>query len=250
MRASIQIICLGILLTAISAFGQGSPTSTPDVNTIVSRMQTAMAGRNHDRAYSVTREYTLVPEDATKSSKVVAEINSVPDGKSDYSITQGSGEAEKVVRKVLDHEVEIANRHTGVELSATNYEFTYIGAGPLDGHNCYILQLVPRHEGKDTIRAKAWVDADTFLIRQLQGSPSKMPSWWIKDLQVTLHYKDMDGLWLQDSTQAVAQVRIVGRHTLLARDVNVRTGVDLASKRVPKDRKANSALLGAGIFPR
>lgn len=249
MRA-FQITCLSILLSTISAFGQGLPTSTPDVNTIVSRMQTAMAGRNHDRAYSVTREYMLVPEDAAKSSKVVAEVNNIPSGKSDYSITSGSGQAEKVVRKVLDHETEAANQHSGAELTPANYEFAYVGSSAVDGHNCYILQLTPRHEGKEMIRAKLWVDADSFLIRQLQGSPTKMPSWWIKDLQVTLHYKDIDGLWLQDSTTAVAQVRIVGRHVLTSHDVDVRSGVAVASKKSPKDRNANATLLGAGVFRR
>src|SRR5579862_4947275 len=112
MRAILRFTYSGILLTAIGAFAQaGSPTSAPDVSTIVSRMQTAMTGRNHDQAYTVTREYSLAPEDASKASKVVAEVNTIPAGKSDYSITEGSGQAEKVVRKILDRETEAINQH-------------------------------------------------------------------------------------------------------------------------------------------
>ena len=244
MRATLFTI-LGVLLAGISALAQNS---APDVNTIVSRMQTAMAGRNHDRAYSVTREYTLAPEDASKASRVVAEINSVPEGKS-YTITQGSGQAEKVVRKVLDHETQTANDHTGAGLTIQNYDFTYMGTGAVDGHICYMLQLTPRHDGKDLVKGKVWVDAETYLVRQLSGSPVKSPSWWIKDLDVTLHYRDMDGLWLQDSTVAVAQVRLVGKHTLTERAVDVRAGtVEAAQRATHNRRRPNAALLGAGVF--
>lgn len=245
MRATVLTI-LGVVLATISAIAQNS---APDVNAIVGRMQTAMADRNHDRAYSVTREYTLAPEDASKATRVVAEISTVPGGKREYTITEGSGQAEKVVRKVLDHETENANQHSGAELSGDNYEFAYLGTGPVDGHACYILQLTPRHDGKDLVKGKVWIDAESYLVRQVSGSPVKLPSWWIKDLDVTLHYRDVDGLWLQDSTVAVAQVRLVGKHTLTARAVDVRTGsVEAVKHPIPARRRPNPALLGAGVF--
>src|SRR5581483_12146868 len=192
MRATF-ITILGVLLATISAIAQ---TSAPDVNSIVSRMRTAMAGRNHDRAYSVTREYTLAPEDASKATRVLAEINTVPEGKSDYTITEGSGQAEKIVRKVLDHETESTKQHSDSELNSDNYTFSYMGTGMIDGHSCYVVQLTPRHDGRDMVKGKIWIDAESYLVRQLSGTPVKSPSWWIKDLDVTLHYKDIDGLWL------------------------------------------------------
>jgi hypothetical protein len=116
------------------------------------------------------------------------------------------------------------------------------------------VQLSPRHDGKDMVRGKVWIDSDSYLVRQLAGTPTKTPSWWIKDLQVTLHYRDMDGLWLQDRTEAVAQVRIVGRHVLTARALDVRSDAEMASKAAPqlvrqkRTRRVDPALLGAGVF--
>jgi hypothetical protein len=81
-----------------------------------------------------------------------------------------------------------------------------------------------------------------------------MPSWWIKDVQVTLHYRDVQGVWLQDSGKAIAQVRIVGTHTLTARAVNVQTSTELATKTAPKtatqkrQRHLDPSLMGAGVF--
>ena len=252
MKVIFKSVFMGMLLTA-AGFAQ---TSAPDVATIVSRMQTAMAGRNHNQAYSVTREYTLAPEDPAKATKVVAEINSVS-GKKDYTITEGDGQAKNVVRKVLDHEVEPAEKHADAQLTPANYNFAYLATEAIDGHRCYVLQLTPRHEGKDVVKGKAWVDAESYLVRQVSGTPVKTPSWWIKDVQVTLHYRDMDGIWMQDRTEAIAQVRIVGRHTLTGRALDVRTGSELASSsptavqtahRTKRSRRVDPSLLGAGVF--
>jgi hypothetical protein len=250
MRATFKSTMLTMLLTAVGL----AQTSAPDVQTIVSRMQTAMAGRNHDRAYSVTREYKLVPEDPAKASRVVAEVNALPSGEKDYTITEGSGQAENIVRKVLDRETEASNQHQGPELSQENYSFTYLGAGQVDGHACYMLQLTPKHDGKEMLKGTAWVDASSYMIRQIAGTPTKSPSWWIKELQVTLHYREFEGLWLQDAAEAVAQVRVVGKHTLTARALNVRTDSALASTAVvgtaaqKRSRRVDPALLGAGVF--
>jgi len=250
MRALIRVSIFTMLLAAIGM----AQTSAPDANTIASRMQTAMAGRNHDRAYSVTREYRLVPEDANKTSRVVAEVNAMPSGKKDYTITEGGGQAESVVRKVLDHETDSANQPRGAELSFENYDFSLAGTEAIDGHSCYVLLLKPKRDGKDILHGRVWVDAQSYLVRQIAGSPTKSPSWWIKDIQLTLHYREIQGLWLQDSTQAVAQVRVVGKHTLTARALDVRTdtvmagnGQQQARKRV---RRVDPALLGAGVMRR
>lgn len=253
MRAIVRLSILGMLLTAVGVWAQ---TSAPDLNTIVNRMQTAMAGRNHDLAYSVTREYTLSPQNAAKSSRVVAQVNTLPSGKKDYAITEGGGQAENVVRKVLDHETEISASHNNVDINATNYQFSYLGTDVIDGHRCYVLGLKPHHEAKEFLSGKAWVDADSYLIRQVSGSPTKSPSWWVKDVQVTLHYREVQGVWLQDSGEAIAQVRIVGPHTLTSRALNVSTATDFASNKpvvVPASRKHNRrpvdpALLGSGVF--
>jgi hypothetical protein len=258
MRAILRISSLGILLTAVGAIAQSS-ASVPDLDTIVGRMQAANATRNRDLAYSVTREYKLAPEDASKTSLVIAKVNVVQSGRKDYSITRGSGQAENVVRKVLDHETAAANdQSTSGEIIPQNYEFEYLESEPLDGHLCYVLKLKPRRNAKDVLNGKVWIDADSYLIRQVTGSLVKNPSWWVKDVQLTLHYADIDGVWLQDSGQAIAQVRLVGKHTLTSRAINVHTDTALASNSAQRrlaianaqkrNRRVDPSLLGAGVF--
>jgi hypothetical protein len=249
MRALIRLTISGILLTAIGGFAQ---TSAPDVNTIANRMQTATADRNHDLAYTVTREYMLTPQNSAQGSKVVAEVNTVASGKKDYTIKQGGGQAESIVRKVLDHETDSAASRASGEITAANYEFQLLGSEQIDGHSCYVLKLTPRKESKDVLRGRAWVDSESYLIRQISGSLAKPPSWWVKDVQLTLHYRDMEGVWLQDSGRAIAQVRIVGTHTLSSRALDVRTGSELASKAKVAPHKAtrrmDPSMMGTGVF--
>ncbi len=250
MRAFIRLTISGFLLTAISGFAQ---PSEPDVNTIVNRMQSATADRNHDLAYSVTREYTLTPQNSAQGSKVVAQVNTVASGKKDYTIKQGSGQAESIVRRVLDHETDSAASRASGEITAANYDFELLGSGQIDGHPCYVLKLTPHKESKDVLRGQAWVDSESYLIRQISGSLAKPPSWWVKDVQLTLHYRDMEGVWLQDSGRAIAQVRIVGTHTLSSRALDVRTGSALANKAkvaAPGKgaRRIDPAMMGTGVF--
>jgi hypothetical protein len=73
------------------------------------------------------------------------------------------------------------------------------------------------------------VDATSYRILKISGSPSKSPSWWIKRVVITLEYGEVDGMWLQRSTTAQAEVRIVGRRTLTSRDLSYRTGDVIAA---------------------
>ena len=156
-----------------------------------------------------------------------------------------------MVRKVLDHETDGNGQADRSAISPDNYNFAYLGNDLIDGHSCYVLQLTPKHDTKDVMKGRVWIDAETYLVRQLAGSPAKSPSWWIKEVQVTMHYRDVAGVWIQDMSQAVAQVRIVGKHTLTARALDVRTDTAVASrvKRPTKrSRRADPSMLGAGVF--
>src|SRR5207302_1844416 len=75
------------------------------------------------------------------------------------------------------------------------------------------------------------VDARTFLIRKVEGSPSKSLSFWLKDVRLVFHYQDVNGMWLRTASQAKARVRFSGEMNLVARDVNFRSlqGEDVAS---------------------
>ncbi len=163
------------------------------------------ADRNHSMAYTVTREYQLAAEGATQDkSSVVAQVSFIPPSAKEYTIVkaEGSDRDTGIVRKVLEHETSMATHPDQHELTSANYDFALLGHETIDGRECYVLGITPRREAVELVRGKAWVDAKTFDIRRIAGQTSKSPSFWIKKLNVTLNYGEVNGVWVQTSTEA------------------------------------------------
>jgi hypothetical protein len=197
-------------------------------------------------AYTVTREYQLTVQGAGQSdAQVVAQVNFTPPGTKDYTIvkSQGGDRGTGIVRKVLDQESSMAGHSQSHEVNTQNYNIALAGRETIDGHDCYVLQLTPKRETVELVRGKAWVDARSFELRRIAGKTAKSPSFWIKNLDVTVNYGEVKGVWLQISTQATADVRIAGPHVLTSRELDVQTATFSASAQAPA--KASSRRMNA-----
>ncbi len=224
--------------TPVLSWGQSQILPLAD---IVSRMeQVQIASRDHDVAYQVTREYQLsTPGTQSPSSNVVAQVNFVPPGTKDYTIvkSEGSSRGENIVRKVLDHEAQMANHAEQHEVTGRNYDFALLGRETIDGHDCYVLQLMPKRQTEELIRGKAWIDAGDFTIRRMEGAPAKNPSLWIRNLTVTINYGDVSGIRVATSTRAVADIRFAGTHMLTSREIDLRTAAVDARNQLPARKR-------------
>jgi hypothetical protein len=61
----------------------------------------------------------------------------------------------------------------------------------------------------------------------------KMPSWWVKSAQVRLDFGEVGGMWMHTGTEATADVRVFGPHTLTENALRVRTGSTVAELASP-----------------
>jgi hypothetical protein len=174
------------------------------------------------RPYSVTRDYKLFGKEGQKArSEVVARVSFAPPGVKQFVIQQASGLGlgERIVRQMLEHETVIVRDHESTDLSPANYDFRYLREETLGGQRCYVLEIVPRRKDKNLLRGQIWVDSTTYLLHRTEGQPARDPSWWLKDARVILAYSDVGGMWLQTSSESSADVRFMGHHTMLSRDV-------------------------------
>ena len=71
------------------------------------------------------------------------------------------------------------------------------------------------------------MDKRSFLILHIEGETAKAPSWWLKSVRVKFSFGDFSGRWLQTSMEAVADVRLLGIHTLTSRILDYR-GTDIS----------------------
>jgi Outer membrane lipoprotein-sorting protein len=212
------------LVTVLAGASAETGTPVPTLETILARMAQARAeNRARFRPYTVRRDYTLfgIERDKTKS-QVIADVTFVPPDFKKYAIQQssGTGLGEKIVRRMLEREVEVAKDYGATDISPDNYAFRLLRQEEVSGQHCYVLELLPRRKDKNLLRGNIWVDASTYLLRRTEGKPAKSPSWWLRDVRIAFVYGDVGGMWLQTASEATTNVRILGQHTMVSRDLN------------------------------
>jgi len=222
-----------VLLCSFGVTEEGILPPAMPLEAILQSMQKAQTAVRPQASYQVIREYRLSgAKDSKADSEVVAEINFEPPASKRYSIQRSSGSSRgaQLVRRVLDHEVEATSNETNARtaISSDNYNFNFVGEATLDGQSCYVLGLKPKRKENNLISGQVWVDKNSFLIRQIEGEVEKTPSWWLKKLRVRLVFADLEGIWVQTSMEAIADVRVVGAHTLTSRLLDYRRESEFA----------------------
>jgi hypothetical protein len=212
------------LQSAMAVSGQVDASSQrPDLAAIVRSITEAqLENRERVKAYSVTREYKVFGGDAIRPrTDVVAKVNFLPPNVKSYDIDQSTGGmGEKVVRHILDHEVDAARDARTVMVNEQNYRFDFLDEENLEGNACYRLRLTPKHERKDLLKATIWVDKNSYRILRIEGDPAKSPSFWVKDVHLILEFGEVAGMWLQTETLALAHLRFGGEYKITSQDLN------------------------------
>ena len=233
------LVAMALAITMpLRSRAQQPASSTPTLSEIVSRMEAAREQSKQTAPFQLTREYRMYHDDDAKpTSEVKAEISVIPPHEREYKIIEanGSDRGEKVVRKILDHESEADKVNPPpTALIPKNYDFALLGEDHFQGTRCFVLQLKPKRKDPSLVDGRAWIDANTYLVRKVEGQMSKSPSWWVKDVRLTVLFGEIGGIWTQLSSNAIANVRIMGRYSVSGRATNVQTSAAMASNRQKK----------------
>ena len=216
-----------VFLATLPSPSQVTPSTaeieSPDLNLILQRLEDIQhQDPAQARPYEVTREYKVFRGyDKRPTSEVTAQINFVPPDVKTYKIIQASGHSrgEKMVRALLDRETESAKPSS--QISRMNYEFVFLRRENFGVVPEYVLRIVPKRKDKSLLRGQIWVDANTFRIRRIEGVPVKSPSFWLKNIHITLQFAQLGGMWVPVSFDAMATVRVFGQYTLAG--LNIRS---------------------------
>lgn len=247
-------IILASVVTLAASFAAGQTPSgarqTPDLNAIVSRMTAAQEQNNAQaKSFTVKRDYQLFDKQLERKAQLVANITYLPSDQKEYQIESSQGGiGERILRDVLEKETEPVKDPARKELSTSNYDFQFMGTENLGGHICYVLGLRPRRDDKELLNGRAWVDAETFNVRKLEGDPAKNPSWWIRDLHILMTFADVDGMWLRTFTHAVANVRFKGQYVMESRDLEYGLG-PVVQRRTIRQRRNPGIITGSAFNP-
>ena len=226
-RPLLKIAGMTPLLCCLAVVQQSASSGTLPLSSILQGMEKAQSEVRAQTPYQVIREYRLFgAKSSSANADVVAQVDFKPPTSKDYSIQKwsGSSRGKQIVQRVLDHEVEASKGNQArTALTGDNYDFILVGETVLDGRPCYVLGLKPKRKEKDLISGAAWVDKRSFFILHIEGETAKAPSWWLKSVRVKVSFADLSGTWLQTSMEAVADVRLLGSHTLTSRILDYRS---------------------------
>lgn len=227
-----------VFLATLASPSQVTPSTaeieSPDLNLILQRLEDIQRqDPAQSRPYEVTREYKVFHgSDKRPTSEVTAQINFVPPDVTTYKIVQASGHSrgEKMVRELLDRETESVKKGSRGQISRTNYDFVFLRRENFGIVPEYVLLIVPKRNDKTLLQGQIWVDASTFRIRRIEGVPAKSPSFWLRNIHITLQFAQLGGMWVPVSFDAIATVRFFGQYTLTG--LNIRSSESPSS--VPK----------------
>jgi hypothetical protein len=229
-----QLACLIVVcsigVTCVSAQTQSQIPTNEEIVALM--VQAQNENRAHFQPYRVTRDYKLYKgdDDNPLKPRLIAEISVVPPDSKKYTIENSNGSLleEKIVRKMLDGEVAFARDSRLSDITRENYDFRLNREDEISGRRCYVLDLIPKRKSRNLLRGSIWVDAQSYLPLRVEGEPSQNPSWWVTDARIVLLYGYVGPMWLQTSSEATANVRVIGRSTMIWRDVKYQMG-ELAS---------------------
>ena len=183
--------------------------------------QEALDSYTSDRTYQV--HYSGTGGEHHAEIRVHAEYGA-PDRKKLTVVSESGSKflCEKVLRKIVDGELEAAGTTNRMQMSLSpeNYDAELLGeekvqtpdGGP--GIRAWVLKMTPKADNKFMYRGKVWISQDDYAVMRIQGEPAKSPSWWIKRASFESRYVRRGEIWLPGKNVSSSHVRIGGEATL------------------------------------
>jgi len=222
------LIVLLFLIATIGIFppslhAQEAKVNSPNLNSILDSLE-RVAEQNPalSRPHEVRREYKVFEGDDPKPiSDVMTPIWFTPPDIKTFKITdaQGSPRGQKIVSAILEQEIVSAKEGHRGDISRSNYDFVFLREQDFGVVTEYVLHIIPKRKEKGLLLGDIWVDAKTYRIRQIIGVPLKTPSFWIKDLHITVQYAAVNEMWIPVSVDAIATIRFLGIYSLSGHDL-------------------------------
>jgi len=121
-----------------------------------------------------------------------------------------------VIVRVLQSEVEQVERgdRAATAITERNYKFSFEGPDALAGHTVYVFEVKPRRRAAGLFKGRIFLDAHTGSLRRIEGSMAKTPSFFIRRIDFTQDFEDIDGFTVPTELHSTTRARVIGRAML------------------------------------
>ena len=216
-RFSASLLRVLVLALALSGMmrSQTPPTELP-ASTVLDRMEEyGTLQQSRLESWTNTRTYTAENRSLGKWAKVKAQVDFTAPGHKSYAVLERSGMGlivDRVIKPILEAECTSASNRSQSDINRTNYDFLFVAFDAAE--NAYVFEATPRVPRKFLFRGRVWVDAETFGVRRVLGTPANPPSFWVKSTEFAHEYDVFGGFWLPVRHRSRAQLRLFGTSTL------------------------------------
>jgi len=206
-----------MILSAVAALAAPAPSTEEIVARMMERDQIRQSTLG---SYGWTSNYVLDNKD--RHAEMQVRWTRQADGTKRYEIVYERGDGgvrSHVFHKLLESEVEasqIALQERN-RLNTKNYSFRLAGTEEMNGRTAYILELEPKSEAKYLTRGRVWIDAEDFEVVQIEGSPSKKPSFWTNTVVFVQSFEKTGGFWMAACNRSVTNAKLFGNADMVIR---------------------------------
>jgi len=189
-------IAATLLLTAVPCHSEPARTGVRPVGVVSTR----------EAGHIATRLLVARSAKLKKLAWLEAETTYEPGRGMRYRVVREGGDAgirRRVLRKVLDNEVEISGPAAAAQAAITDANYV------MNAGESGTVRLTPRRREPVLIDGVATLDAHGQL-RRIEGRLSKSPSFWVRSVQLTRSYELVEGRSLPVHVESVADVKFAG----------------------------------------
>jgi negative regulator of sigma E activity len=199
------------LISAAVAFAAEAPTADQIVAQLIERDHSRQASLG---SYTWTAQYVL--DNKARHAEMTVRWTRHSDGTKRYQIVSERGDGgvrDHVFHKLLESEVEASqpSLQERNRLNTKNYSFQFAGSEPINGRLAYVLEIEPKNEAKYLTKGRIWVDAAEFAVIQVEGSPSKRPSFWTNHVAYVQTFEKKGDFWLASSNHSMTDAKLFGK---------------------------------------
>jgi hypothetical protein len=187
---------------------------------VISGIDRAQQSREQKLArYTGMEHYTVRNSHFKEPAELEAKVFYEKDGGKTYEILWRKGPGllqERVINRILKEDTALSRspERSLTLLTSANYSMTVQGMQLLLNEQCYIVQIRPRMLKFSLIEGIAWVDADDFSLRRIEGRPVASPSFWIGRPFIQREYTLLDGLSFPQHSRATSKGFFTGKSEL------------------------------------
>jgi hypothetical protein len=118
-----------------------------------------------------------------------------------------------VITRLLQSEVDHVQKDdpSVTAISPANYKFSYKGASRIGDRLVHVYQVKPHKRRMGLFKGRIFLDAHTGALVRAEGTIVKSPSFFVKHIEFSQDYADIQTFTLPVHIHSEAKARIVGR---------------------------------------